>query len=240
MNLDEHEWCSLVQNFSVIKDCLNGKKVDLSKTTSMAVEVETVKTFIAEWVLNSDVLEDAVPPKEYYNRQDAVLDAHKRKPQPGNQFDEKVGKPEIQIHVTHQQPPEDTDLMYLVLLEIIEKKILDEAKANCEACGINPDSQFDHCESGNCLDEETNHVALYTAEPKNKVQVSDMMIVFDQVHEDLGLKPIFSKQLAKGALAWISVDEIQSKLQNLLEQHSPLVSTVTHVHHDAVEQMVIE
>lgn len=240
VNLDEHEWCSLVQNFSVIKDCLNGKKVDLSKTTSMAVEVETVKTFIAEWVLNSDVLEDAVPPKEYYNRQDAVLDAHKRKPQPGNQFDEKVGKPEIQIHVTHQQPPEDTDLMYLVLLEIIEKKILDEAKANCEACGINPDSQFDHCESGNCLDEETNHVALYTAEPKNKVQVSDMMIVFDQVHEDLGLKPIFSKQLAKGALAWISVDEIQSKLQNLLEQHSPLVSTVTHVHHDAVEQMVIE
>ena len=61
----------------------------------MAVEVETVKTFIAEWVLNGDVLEDAVPPKECCNRQDAVLDAHKRKPQPGNQFDEKAGKPEI-------------------------------------------------------------------------------------------------------------------------------------------------
>ena len=97
VNLDEREWCSLVQNFSVIKDCLNGKNVDLSKTTSMAVEVETVKTFIAEWVLNGDVLEDAVPPKECYNRQDAVLDAHKRKPQPGNQFDEKAGKPEIRI-----------------------------------------------------------------------------------------------------------------------------------------------
>ena len=43
------------------------------------------------------------------------------------------------------------------------------------------------------------------------MQVLDMMIVFDKVCEDLGLKPIFSKQLAKGALAWISVDEIQSK-----------------------------
>ena len=185
----------------------------------MAVEVETVKTFIAEWVLNGNVLEDAVPPKECYNRQDAVLDAHKRKPQPGNQFDEKAGKPEIRICVTRQQPPEDTDLMYLVLLEIVEKKILDEAKAKCEACRINSDSQFDHCESGNCLDEETDHVALYTAEAKNKVQVLDMMIVLDKVCEDLGLKPIFSKQLAKGALAWISVDEIQSKLQNPLEQH---------------------
>ena len=164
VNLDECEWCSLVQNFSVIKDCLNGKKVDLSKTTLMAVEVETVKTFIAEWVLNGDVLEDAVPPKECYNRQDAVLDAHKRKPQPGNQFNEKVGKPEIRIRVKCHQPPEDTDLMYLVLLEIVEKKILDEAKANCEACRIISDSQFDHCESGNCLDEETDHVALYTAE----------------------------------------------------------------------------
>ena len=186
-------------------------------------------------VLNGGVLEDAVPPKECYNRQDAVLDAHKRKPQPGNQFDEKVGKPEIRICVTCQQPPEDTDLMYLVLLEIVEKKILDEAKANCEACWINSDSQFDHCESGNCLDEETDHAALYTAEAKNKVQVLDMMIVFDKVHEDLGLKPIFSKQLAKGALAWISVDEIQSKLQNPPEQHFPLVSAVTHVHHNAVE-----
>ena len=70
--------------------------------------------------------------------------------------------------MTHQQPPEDTDLMYLVLLEITEKKILGETKANCEACQINSDSQFDHCESRNCLDEETNHVALYTAEAKKK------------------------------------------------------------------------
>ena len=87
--------------------------------------------------------------------------------------------------------------MYLVLLEIVEKKILDEAKANCEACWINSDSQFDHCESRNCLDEETDHVALYTAEAKNKVQVLDMMIVFDKVREDLGLKPIFQSSWLK-------------------------------------------
>ena len=61
----------------------------------MAAEVETVKTFIAEWVLNGDVLEDAVPPKECYSKHEAVLDVHQRKPQPGNQFDEKAGKPEI-------------------------------------------------------------------------------------------------------------------------------------------------
>ena len=142
--------------------------------------------------------------------------------------------------MTHQQPPEDTDLMYLVLLEIIKKKILDEAKANCEACRVNSDSQFNHCQSGNCLDEDTDHVDLYIGEAKKKLQVYDLMVVFDKVREDLGLKLIFSKQLAKGALAWISVDEIQSKLQNPPEQHSPLTRAVTRVHQDAIEQMVIE
>ena len=239
VNLDEREWCSLVQNFSSIKDCLNGKKINLSLNTLMAPEVETVKVFVAEWVLNGDVMEDVTPPKECHSKEAAMFDAHQRKPQPGNDFDEKAGKPEIRIRVTRQQPPEDTDLMYLILLEIMEKKILDEAKTHCEACRINSDSQFDHCESGNCLDEDTDHVSLYAATAKSKVQAYDLMIVFDKVREDLGLKPIFSKQLAKGALAWISLDEIQSKLHNPPEC-TPLVRVVARVLHDAVEQEIIQ
>ena len=121
----------------------------------------------------------------------------------------------------------------------MEKKILDEAKTHCEACRINSDSQFDHCESGNCLDEDTDHVSLYAATAKSKVQAYDLMIVFDKVREDLGLKPIFSKQLAKGALAWISLDEIQSKLHNPPEC-TPLITVVAYVLHDAVEQEIIQ
>ena len=41
--------------------------------------------------------------------------------------------------------PEDTHLMNLVLIESMDKFIHDECKANCEACQVNSDSQFDHC-----------------------------------------------------------------------------------------------
>ena len=52
--------------------------------------------------------------------------------------------------------PADTLLMNLVLIETMDKMIEAKTKANCEACQINSDSQFDHCRSGNCLDEEIN------------------------------------------------------------------------------------
>ena len=60
-----------------------------------------------------------------------------------------------------RQPPEDTHLMNLVLIESMDRMIDDECKSNCEACQVNSDSQFDHCKSGNCLDEEIDHAELY-------------------------------------------------------------------------------
>ena len=44
-----------------------------------------------------------------------------------------------------RHPPEDTHLMNLVLIESMDKFIHDECKANCEACQVNSDLQFDHC-----------------------------------------------------------------------------------------------
>ena len=191
VNLDEREWCTLVTNFSAIKDYLSGKKVDLSKTSMLADEVETVKMFIAEWVLNGEVMDEVQKPKECYTKDAAMFDAHQRKPQPGNHFDEKAGQPEVRIRCICQQPPEDTELMYLVLLEIMEKKILDEAKVNCEACQVKSDSQFDHCQTGNCLDETTDHLSLYCANARKKVQVNELMIVFDNVRVEMGVETCF-------------------------------------------------
>ena len=57
--------------------------------------------------------------------------------------------------------------MNLVLIESMDKFIHDECKANCEACQVNSDSQFDHCKRGNCLDEDIDHAKL-CAEPAHK------------------------------------------------------------------------
>ena len=54
--------------------------------------------------------------------------------------------------------------MNLVLIESMDRMIDAECKANCEACQVNSDSQFDHCKCGNCLDEDIDHADLY-AEP---------------------------------------------------------------------------
>ena len=234
VNLDEREWCTLVENFSAIKECLSGKKVDLSKTTMVHEGVETVKVYFAEWVLNGDVLDDVQIPKGCYTKEAAMIEAHQRKPQPGNDFDEKAGEPEVRIRCVRQQPPEDTDLMYLVLLEMMEKKILDESKVHCEACQVNSDSQFDHTQPGNCLDETTDHVSIYCSDARRNVQVNELMDVFDKVRQELGLKPVFSKQLAKGALAWISNDEIVSRLHNAPTEECLPTDVVTRVYNDTI------
>ena len=236
VNLDECEWCTLMKNFTAVKDCLSGKNVDLSKASMLGDEVETVKVYIAEWVLNGEVMDEVQTPKECYTKEATMFDGHQRKPQPGDDFDEKAGEPEFRIRCKHEPPPEDTQLMYFVLIEIMDKKILEEAKANCEACQVNSDSQFDHCRTGNCLDETTDHTTLYCAQARSKVQVNELMNVFDNVLTEMGVKPIFSKQMAKGALAWIPNEEIVSKLHNTSFGDSPLMDIVRRLHDNVINQ----
>ena len=56
------------------------------------------------------------------------------------------------------------------------------------------------------------------------------MNVFDQVHTEIGAKPILSKQLAKGALAWIPNDTLVNQIQNIEVHNSPLMNVVRNVH----------
>ena len=70
----------------------------------------------------------------------------------------KDGEPEMKITYELKVLPEDTELMNLVLVESMDKNIQAESKANCEACQVNSDSQFDHCRSGNCLDDTYDHL----------------------------------------------------------------------------------
>ena len=49
------------------------------------------------------------------------------------------------------------------------------------------------------------------------------MTVFDGVRMEISVKPILSKQLAKGALVWISKDQILEKIQDVEIHNSPLI-----------------
>ena len=61
------------------------------------------------------------------------------------------------------------------------------------------------------MDEDIDHVELYAEPARKKSKVNHLMNVFDQVHAEIGVKPILSKQLAKGALAWIPNENLLIK-----------------------------
>ena len=75
---------------------------------------------------------------------------YEEKPEQGVDYSQNDVDPEICVNCEFHPAPEDTHLMNLVLVDNMDKMIDDEYKANCEACQVNSDSQFDHCKSGNC------------------------------------------------------------------------------------------
>ena len=162
-----------------------------------------IKVYKAEWYVSGKLIMNTETGHEFYSHEKAINDAECRKPEPGIDYPQKDVSPEMHVDCKLYHPPEDTFLMNLVLIESMDRMINFECKANCEACQVNSDSQFNHCRSGNCLDEDTDHTKLYAEPAHKRIKVHDLKNVFDQVHTEIGAKPILSKQLAKGALAWI-------------------------------------
>ena len=119
--------------------------------------------------------------------------------------------------------------MNLVLIESMDKFIHDECKANCEACQVNSDSQFDHCKRGYCLDEDIDHAELYAEPAHKRIKVNHLMNVFGQVHVEIRAKAILSKQLAKGALVWILNEKLVHQIQDV-EVHNTPLKNVRNVH----------
>ena len=116
--------------------------------------------------------------------------------------------------------------MNFVLVETIIKMIEAESKANCEACQVNSNSQFDHCRSGNCLDEDVNQYDLYLVPAYKKIKIGTLMSVFDQVRKDIRLKLIMSVQLAKCAMVYIPKFQIVNQIQDVVLHNSTLMEAV--------------
>ena len=126
--------------------------------------------------------------------------------------------------------------MNFVLVETMNKMIEAETRANCEACRMNSDLQFDHCRSGNCLDEDTNQFDLYFELAHEKIKINILMNVFDQVRINIGLKPILSLQLAKCALAYIPKLQLLNQMQDVVLHNSTLMDAVRSAYISVTDQ----
>ena len=237
VNMDDDEWNTLTFNFLCVKGALNGKKDALKDVFTPPKDVtDMIKVYKAEWYVNGKLITNTESGREFYSREKAVNDAECRKPEPGIDYPQKDVSPEIRVDCELRHPPEDTHLMNLVLIESMDRMINFECKANCEACQVNSDSQFDHCRSGNCLDEDIDQTELYAEPARKRIKVNDLMKVFDQVRAEIGAKPILSKQLAKGALAWISNEKLVHQIQDVEVHNNPLMNVVRNVHNNVTDQ----
>ena len=227
VNLDDDKWAMLKFNFISIKEALTGKK-DAFKNIFIRPkeDLNIVKVYKADWFLNGKVITNSTSGREFFSHKKAEQYAMCRKPVPGVDYPQKDVHAELRVDCQVHPAPEDTMLMNFVLVETMNKMIEAEAKANCEACQMNLDSQFDHCRSGNCLDEELNQIDLYLGPAHKKIKINILMNVFDQLRKDMGLKPIMSAQLGKCALAFIPKLQIANQLQDVALYNSLLMEAV--------------
>lgn len=236
INLTETEWDVLVENFQKIKDLLDGKNAKFGAYKRSHDADETIKVYVARWILNGKCVDDEQFVKEYFSEEEALRNAQERRPLLGPDQTENQGMLQIRVQCLRKAPPEDTDLMRLVLVQNIDEKIGDEIKRNCEACQVNSDSQFDHTKSGNCLDIETEHMDVYYESARKNVKVNELMIVFEEVRKRIGAKPVFSKQLAKAALTWISRQDILSELKQSCSSNLALMKVIRDVQQNVITQ----
>ena len=118
----------------------------------------------------------------------------------------------MKLSVSEIPVPEDIEVIGMVFAKDMEKHIEKEIKEYCEGCQINSDSQKDHCGQGDCLDQDFDQFQALYEPARKRVKVNDLMNVFDKVCSKMGVKPIFAKQLAKCALAWIPFEQVEMKI----------------------------
>ena len=80
------------------------------------------------------------------------------------------------------------------------------------------------------MDEDIDHAELYFGPACKRIKVNHLMNVFDQVCVEIRAKAILSKQLAKGALAWIPNEKLVHQIQDVEIHNTPLMNVVRNVH----------
>lgn len=228
VNLEDHEWDVVMENFSKIKDLLKGKNVEFAGIKRTHDFDTTVKMYVMKWFLNGKEIDTGVEKIEWFTEDEANRDTLRTEPKLGKHYETGGDTPSCVIETVRRPVPEETLLMYLVLLCCVERKMEEERQMNCTACHIDSGSQYDHFSPGNCLDDTFDFIDLNIEKVKNKIKVHNLKTIFDKVLRNIEAPPIFSRLMAKCALEYIESDTIvrELKSQTTLKANKALVNTI--------------
>ena len=211
VNLDDDEWSVLMDNFQGIKDILNCKKAHLCGVKRKCDMNDEVTVYTPKWFLGMKPM-DTGPLVDYYSEDDARNAGMAVEPQQGRDYLKGTGVPMLEIVEHQRKPMDEVDMMYLIFLYVIDRKIQQKAKDQCEACRVRSDSQSDHCKSGNCLDEEFDFIEMFLKDVKKDLSACDLVNIFDVTCMQMNVKPVNSKLLAQAAMKWVPEDLILKDL----------------------------
>ena len=212
VNLDDDEWSVLMDNFQGIKDILNGKKAHLRGIKRKCDINDEVTVYTPKWFLGMKPMNNG-PLVDYYSEEDAHNAGMAMEPQLGRDYPKGSGVPMLEIVEHQREPMDEVDMMYLIFLYTIDRKIQQKVKDQCEACQVHSDSQADHCKSSNCLDEEFNYIEMFYKIVKAELNTCDLVNIFDVTRMQMNVKPVNSKILARAAIKWVPDDLILKDLQ---------------------------
>ena len=232
VNLDDGEWDVLIDNFQAIKDICDGKKAQLRGVKRKYEMSDLITVYTPKWFIGMKEV-NLGPSVDYFTDEDAHIAGMAMEPQEGRDYAKGDGIPMLQIMVDECEPISSVDMMYLIYLYAIDAKIKWLIKDRCEACQVKSDSQSDHCESGNCLDEAFDFVDFFLKEVKSELSSYELMNIFDAAREKIKARPIYSKHLAEAAIKWVSDDLITKDLR--LGLNNPTLKPIMNIIKDVYE-----
>ena len=212
VNLDDDEWSVLIDNFEAIKDILGGKKAQLRGVKRKYETIQNITVYTPKWFIGMKEMNHA-PSADYFSDEEARAAGMAIEPLEGRDFPKGDGIPMMQIMVHEREPMNAVDMMYLIFLYVLDSKIQQKVKDQCEACQVESDSQFDHCQTGNCLDDGFDYVDMFLKEVKADLSSYELVNVFDSAREKIKAKPMNSKHLAEAAIKWVADDLLLKDLR---------------------------
>ena len=219
MNLEEHEWAELMNNFSKIKSVLGKQVNNYKKSCKRALDYndhdddEYVELFQVIYYLGKDVYKYSTP-KEYRSMKSAEIGAEKNKPVEGDDFDFNTGKITYKIKPITKLPPLPTTLMqvlYYYLLQIEVQKVKEE---KCEGCNIEHGSQIEHLGPKGCLNPDEDLLFENTHDAKKRIGEHQLIVLFDTAMKKLKCSPICTFPYATSAKTFLSVKDFIDMKKN--------------------------
>lgn len=110
---------------------------------------------------------------------------------------------QVNILQENSTPLSDSHMMKLVFINEVLKKVEVKAFGSCEGCEFSEPGQQAHMGWGACCTPEQEKVLMWMSHILCDIKPLDLSTIFDRLRSELGLRPVFSLQLAKAAICYL-------------------------------------